>query len=101
MPHKEQVRQTIIAEFKEVGSEGVEWGLNVAQCESGYQPYISNHTNGKAKGLFQFMVGTFYANAARAGIENPDIWNWRQQVKVAKYMYSIGQKGQWECTGLI
>lgn len=97
-PPSGEIPQYIAITFKDLGAEAVDWGLRVAKCESGYQPYVSNHTNGKAKGLFQFMPPTFYANAKRAGIKDPDLWNWRHQVHTAKYMYSIGQQKQWECS---
>jgi len=56
-----------------------------------------NDRNPVCKGLFQFMPSTFYANAKRAGLENPDIWSADDQTNVAAYMQSIGQQGQWTC----
>ena len=97
-PRPGLIRATIAADFQEYGQDGVDWGLRVGMCESGYQPYVKNHTDGVARGVFQFKPATFYANAIRAGVENADIWNWRQQVKVAAYMFGIGQRVQWECT---
>lgn len=96
-PKSEIIPQNIRLAFKDLGQEGINWGLRIAQCESGFNPYNVNRTDGQAKGLYQFKIGTFMANAKRIRIKNPDIWNWAQQIKVARYMFSIGQQRQWEC----
>ena len=67
--------------------------IRVMLCESGG----TNHRNTYYKGPFQFLTSTFYANAKRAGIENADVLDARQQVQVASYMFGIGQAKQWGC----
>ena len=77
------------------------WLLRVANCESGYNPSASNRNyyagGGHPSGVFQFLPRTFYANAARIGIPNPNLWDYRQQAQVAAWMFSIVQHVQWEC----
>ncbi len=75
--------------------------IGLAMCESSLRPEAINPSyyagGGNPSGIFQFLPGTFYANAARAGVANPDIWNVNQQAQVAAYMISIGQARQWAC----
>jgi hypothetical protein len=77
------------------------WMLRVARCESGLNPGAINHNyyagGGNPSGVFQFLPQTFYANAQRAGIGSPDLWNVDQQAHTAAYMFSIGQSVQWAC----
>ena len=76
------------------------YGCNASQlkrimnCESTGNP---NAQNGIYTGLFQFHPQTFSANAARAGLSNPNIYNGYDQVATAAYMFANGQAGQWEC----
>jgi soluble lytic murein transglycosylase-like protein len=72
--------------------------IRVMYCESGGRSNAVNKGGSGASGLLQFMPGTFYANARRAGIVNADIWNPEHQIHTAAYMFSIGQEGQWSCT---
>lgn len=95
MPTKDHIIRSIAQAFGEIGEKA--WALRVAKCESGYNIYADNATS-NASGLFQFMPPTFYANAERAGIKDPDLWDWKQQIIVAKYMIERDQHGQWECT---
>ena len=67
--------------------------IRVMMCESGG----TNHRNTFYKGPFQFLSSTFYANAKKLDIINPDILDARQQVLVASYMFGIGQAKQWGC----
>lgn len=77
------------------------WILRVAKCESGYRVNAQNlhyyAGGGHPSGVLQFLPQTFYANAARVGIANPNLWDYRQQAQVAAWMFSIGQWTQWEC----
>lgn len=67
--------------------------VRVMMCESGG----TNHRNTFYKGPFQFLSSTFYANAKKLDIANPDVLDARQQVQVASYMFGIGQAKQWGC----
>lgn len=74
--------------------------LRVAKCESGYQQYAVNkkETPGNSPtGVFQFKPQTFYGNAKKIGLVNPDILSPDDQAHVASYMFSIGQSIQWSC----
>lgn len=73
----------------------INWLKRVRFCES--RDNHLNDNNPKCKGLYQFMPSTFYANAKRIGLENPDLWSADNQTEVAAYMQSIGQQGQWTC----
>lgn len=77
------------------------WMLRVAKCESGYSVTALNRNyyagGGNPTGIFQFLPQTFAANAARVGIANPNIWDYRQQAQVAAWMFKIGQSRQWQC----
>ena len=66
------------------------WGRRVAWCESRYNFGAINDTSG-ASGLFQFMPTTFSANGG------DDIWNWKEQITIAKKMFDNGQAYQWSC----
>lgn len=67
--------------------------LNIARCESTFNPTASNGTH---FGLFQFLPSTYaeYAPLAGAG---PDYWDANNNAHVAAYMFSQGQAAQWEC----
>lgn len=69
--------------------------IRVMYCESGGRTNAYNKSG--ASGVFQFMPRTFAANAKRAGVENPDIWNGEQQVRVAAWMFARNQAWQWVC----
>lgn len=68
-------------------------------CESSNNPKAVNKKdpNGGSFGVMQFQIETFYSYAKKIKIENPDIHNVEQQIKVASYMFSIGQMKQWSC----
>lgn len=93
--------QNLITKWASYYGVNTDWMLGVARCESGYNPSAVNHGyyagGGNPTGLFQFLPETFTANAARAGLGNPNIWNADDSAHVAAYMFSIGQSGQWEC----
>jgi soluble lytic murein transglycosylase-like protein len=68
-------------------------------CESSNNPkaFNKNDPNGGSFGVMQFQIATFYSYANKLKIEKPDIHNVEQQIKVASYMFSIGQMRQWSC----
>ena len=74
-------------------------------CESSGNPLAFNpkDTDGlPAKGILQFKDKTFYRFAELLKIENPDIWNPSQQIKIAEYMLSKGMGYSWgNCWKLI
>jgi Transglycosylase SLT domain len=93
------VQQIIASAFAPYGAPAVQWGLHVAACESGFDPHAYN-ASGHYYGLFQFSMSTFLANAQRAayGYSSNDIWDPAASARVAAYMYSKGQQGQWGCS---
>lgn len=89
-PEVEKIKSTIISEFSSLGSEAVDWGLRVANCESHYNPLAVNPTSG-CTGLFQFAHRTFYGNGGKNILDPND------QIAIAKKMYANGQQYQWSC----
>jgi soluble lytic murein transglycosylase-like protein len=87
------IQQIIVNAFTPQGQAAVDWGLRIAKCESGYNPYAQNPSG--ASGLFQFMPSTF-ANTppGRAG---GSIWDPTANAQAAAWMYSQGRQGEWEC----
>lgn len=81
------------------------WLHRVGMCESSLENgktdpiaiYSARYGYEHAQGVFQFLPSTFYANASRIGIQNPNIWNADQNIQVAVWMFSQGQSGQWAC----
>jgi len=93
----DSTKEEIVAYIKEVFSAGGDiaehWGLDIASCESNYNPVAYNSSG--ASGIYQYLGSTFYGNG---GI---DIRDWREQTRIAYRMFSEGQRGQWECSYLI
>ena len=87
------IQEIIVNAFSPQGQAAVDWGLRIAKCESGYNPYAQNPSG--ASGLFQFMPSTF-ANTppGRAG---GSIWDPTANSQAAAWMYSQGRQGEWEC----
>ena len=87
------IQQIIVNAFTPQGQAAVDWGLRIAKCESGYNPYAQNPSG--ASGLFQFMPSTF-ANTppGRAG---GSIWDPTANAQAAAWMYSQGRQAEWEC----
>ncbi len=77
--------------IQEVFGEGVgySWATRVIICESSYNPSAFNPSG--ASGLFQFQPRTYYHYGGT------DIWNWREQVRIAKKMFDLGEQNQWIC----
>ena len=44
-----------------------------------------------ARGLYQFMPSTYRGNGGK------NIWDGREQIKIAHKMYKLGQQKQWVC----
>jgi soluble lytic murein transglycosylase-like protein len=90
------IASIIQAAFASLGSGAVQWGLCIAQHESGDNPNAVSPSG--AEGLFQFMPSTF-ANTppGRAG---GSIWDPTANADAAAWMYSQGQQGQWSTNGM-
>lgn len=71
--------------------------IRVMYCESGGRSNAVNRGGSGASGLFQFIPSTFSANARRLGMSGANIWNPRDQIIIATYMFANGQAGQWSC----
>jgi soluble lytic murein transglycosylase-like protein len=74
--------------------------IKVMKCESNFDPeaYNGSDQNGGSFGIMQFQKSTFYSYSKKLEIENPDIKNVEQQIKVSAYMFSLGQSKQWSCS---
>lgn len=69
----------------------------VMWCESQYQPNPpGSNDGGAAFGIFQFHRGTFNDYAPRVS-EGLDYYSYKDQIRVAAYMFSIGEADQWTC----
>lgn len=71
----------------------------VMYCESGYNP-LSNNTSdpyGGSKGAGQFLQKTFNHYKILAGRPNGDIWNYKDSLFVAGFMWGLdpSQEKQW------
>mgnify|MGYP001588548081 CR=1 FL=1 len=86
---------------KEGVSAQLAW--NIAKCESKFNPlaHNTNDPNGGSKGVFQFQTKTFYGFAEKYGIENPDIWNVAQQVRIAIQMLKNNLAFHWTCSKVV
>lgn len=72
----------------------------VIECESQFNPKAFHKDDGgKGKhsvGLLQFQKTTFDLWSAKLG-EELDYYSYHDQIKLASYMWSKGQAGQWTC----
>ena len=84
---------------KELYPERANLLFDLINCESGFNEFAFNENdpNGGSKGLLQFQEPTFYRFAEILKIENPDIWNTKQQLKVADYMLFQDLGYHWTC----
>jgi len=72
----------------------------VIDCESGGNIWAYNpkDVDGYPKyGLLQFHLPTFIRWAKAADIENADVWNPEQQIKVYRYAAKNGLLRSWGC----
>ena len=72
-----------------ITDEAASWASHIVNCESTFNPNALG-TSGDT-GLFQFLPTTYAANGGT------DIWDWREQVRVAHFMYLNNQQYQWTC----
>ena len=61
--------------------------------ENGY-PVLGEH---QEIGIAQFMPRTFYGNALKMGITEPNILDPIQQIEVMSWMWSRGKQSAWTC----
>lgn len=68
-------------------------------CESQFysKAYNPHDGHGGAKGIGQFLQGTFDHYAPLAGVKKGDVWNAEDSIHVMAYMFSIGEAKQWTC----
>jgi hypothetical protein len=78
--------------FAPYGQTGIDWGLRVAKCESGYNPTAYNPV-GPYYGVFQFLMSTF--KATPYGGQN--IYDASANVNAAAWKYGQGGASAWGC----
>lgn len=81
--------QAIIVAAANAHGVSAQWMLNIAACESGFNPRAVNPAG--YYGLFQFSPSTFRANGGT------DIWDPVQQSNITATMLAHGQARQWSC----
>lgn len=69
------------------------------KCESGFNPKAHNKSDpyGGAKGVGQFLQGTFNRYSVLAGIEDGDVWRADDSIHTMAYMFQTGNQHQWTC----
>ncbi len=90
------ISSIIDSAFGSLGAAAVQWGLCVAEHESGDNPDAESPSG--AQGLFQFMPSTF-ANTP-AGRAGGSIWDAAASSQAAAWMYSQGQQAQWSTNSM-
>jgi hypothetical protein len=79
--------------FAPYGQTGIDWGLRVAKCESGYNPNAYNPV-GPYYGVFQFLMSTFKATP----YGNQNIFDASANVNAAAWKYGQGGASAWGCS---
>ena len=78
--------------------------LAVSKCESKLNPKAIHYNDGgKGKhsvGIFQFQESTFNTWEDRLG-EDLDYYSYHDQAKLAAFMFSKNQQGQWTCARIL
>ena len=86
------VQDLIRQAFAPYGQTGIDWGLRVAKCESGYNASAYNPV-GPYYGVFQFLMSTFKATP----YGNQNIFDATANVNAAAWKYGQGAAGAWGC----
>lgn len=69
----------------------------VMYCESQNKPNPKGYNDGgRAFGIMQFHKQTFQGYSKKLG-EDLDYYSYHDQIKLAAYMFSIGQQRHWTC----
>jgi len=80
---------------------GVDPGLaiKITTCESKNNPYVIGNEKValNSYGLWQFQPQTFYFYAAKYGIKNANLYDYRDQTIVAMMMLRDGKRAEWTC----
>ncbi|MGH7911601.1 MAG: transglycosylase SLT domain-containing protein [Candidatus Dormibacteraceae bacterium] len=90
------IQAIIVAAFQSQGSGAVNWGLCIAEHESGDDPNAQNPSG--ASGLFQFMPSTFAATPQ--GQAGESIWDPTANAEAAAWKYSQGGQSAWSTNGM-
>lgn len=79
--------------------------LNIARCESTFDPraenpkhvYVRGKDYGTAKGLFQFIDNTWSRMSKQAGYNGASVWDATANANVTAWAFAHGHQGEWEC----
>lgn len=73
----------------------------VMYCESKNRPNPPGHNDGgNAFGIMQFHKTTFLGYEKQIGLDL-DYYSYHDQIRLAAYMFSVGQANQWTCTKIV
>ena len=93
--------QVILTPIEMVDKYAIQYGVNqtifkkVMYCESGGKPAPKGHNDGgRAYGIMQFHRPTFDSYSKKLG-EKLDYKSYNDQIKLAAYMFSIGEANHW------
>lgn len=105
-PTEDEINLAIVSFFPKYG---ISWKsypsisdtvYRIGVCESHWdaKAYNPKDTDGRPKfGPLQYDWDTFYKNAKKYQIQDPNIWDVRQQIEIAILMIRDGQAYQWGC----
>jgi hypothetical protein len=89
-----EIAKDIYDAFSPQGAAAVQWAMNVAWCESRYQPNSVNSSSG-ASGLFQFLPSTWaFTPYASYSPFDP-----KYNALAAAWLYQRDGPSQWVCQG--
>jgi len=90
--HPPSIHDIIAEAFAPLGDAAVGWALQIAYCESTYNPSAVN-TDSNAEGLFQFLPSTWAGTPFAAQSPFDPVAN----AHAAAWLLATYGPGQWEC----
>ena len=86
------IPEVITTAFSPLGGEAVRWALQIAYCESSYDPQAVNSAS-DAEGLFQFLPSTWQGTPYAS--QSP--FDPAANAAAAAWLLQTYGAGQWEC----